>query len=375
MIRETFPGKGITLRPPMTLMMKAYVPSMLLLASAVAPASCWNFPLTPSAPSAAELALSKELAQRERMLGESHRLKTQLTHELARERTGAVAADLVRICAPLDRGNLATVNDIAAIESAVESLESVAPCRAGGNELIKLLSEKWQLVFSSSLAQAAAKRRDSGLVRLPTARIGAVAQIISGGVGEEAKLEDQIEILLPAPWPLPEVELLTKFSHELEAKEAGKHAIRLKQVDLLRAASGTAGVTLPGPGKLPSQVRSLLSSLPPAERLASFESKASALECTALHLHGSTRVRVVRSDLGELCVYVAEGGSRPRLEEGYEGAKLRAAAEGGGGFSRRPALAAPSSEAPSAGGELKEEAFEEELWTEGSDWGDEMWGV
>jgi len=367
-------------------MMKASVPSMmpapivrsllLLLASAVVPASCWSFPLTPSAPSAAELALSKELAQRERMLDESHRLKTQLTHELARERTGTVAADLVRICAPLDRGNLATVNDIAAIESAVESLESAAPCQAGGNELIKLLSEKWQLVFSSSLAQAASKRRDSGLVRLPTARIGSVAQIISGGVGEEAKLEDQIEILLPAPWPLPEVELLTKFSHELEAKEAGKHAIRLKQVDLLRAASGTAqpGVTLPGPGKLPSQVRSLLSSLPPAERLASFESKASALECTALHLHGSTRVRVVRSDLGELCVYVAEGGSA-RLEEGHDGAELRHAAEGGGGVSLQPVLTSPSSEAPSVGGGLEEEAFEEELWKEGSDWGDEMWGV
>jgi len=57
--------------------------------------------------------------------------------------------------ASIDRGISATDADMAAINSAIQIFESVAPCALGDAELVAYLRGRWRLAYSSSLVRAA----------------------------------------------------------------------------------------------------------------------------------------------------------------------------------------------------------------------------
>ena len=70
-------------------------------------------------------------------------------------------------------------------------------------------------------------------------------------------------------------------------------------------------------------------------------------------------MRVVRSELGELAVFVG----KPTAERASSGVRVEGTTDPGSGEAARTN--------PAVGAE-----FEEEVWIEGvSDWGDEMWGA
>jgi hypothetical protein len=133
----------------------------------------------------------------------------------------APAADAVlRAVASVDRGIAATPADAAAIDSAVQVFESVAPCALSDAELAAYLCGRWRLAYSSSLVSSSAadylgsgaeaeawRRLAATLVASPTARSRRVAlgdvRLRVAGEGGALTVDEEVALQWRVPWPLP----------------------------------------------------------------------------------------------------------------------------------------------------------------------------
>ena len=277
----------------------------------------------------------------------------KVAQQAAEARLSHAAEDVLAAASGLNRGSFASEREIARVEAAVATLENVAPCTlAGGALLSALCDSSWRLIYSSSLAKLAGANSPLD--------IGPISQSFtaSGGV---VGLQDSVRLCMPAPWPLPRLQLLATFCHRLAAPgtpgslTARLEEVRLWPLGLVGRRPGGRGVTLPAPRRLltrmfgpASEESVLLPNMPgPVQELARYESGAGELTCTALVLDGQARVRVLRSALGDLRIFISEPGS--------EAAAATSGARGeGNAVGRLDAFGEPV----------------EELWVEGvSDWG------
>ena len=167
----------------------------------------------------------------------------------ARAEAEADRASRELLCATvgLDRGTLATGAEAARVEGAVEAFEAAAVCELQGAALLGALSGAWKLVYASALVPPAAAQPDGGsgsssglempgggglivgggderllvlakVLSLPSGlgvAVGRIAQRVWVS-GDEARLEDRVSLRLPAPWPLPRLELSAALHSSLQ---------------------------------------------------------------------------------------------------------------------------------------------------------------
>lgn len=213
----------------------------------------------------------------------------------------AAADGLLQACAGLDRGIIASVDDVERVTAAVEAFEGSAPCSLSGDSLAMFLSGQWRLVYSSSLSGAAPLSTDefmrfaATLVDAPMARssqlaIGEVTQIIDG-FGADLRMEEAVSLRLRTPWPLPQApELTIKLTSALDASDvsAGAGQLSSSLLDVGVQLAGTVTPPLPTSSLLDSITSALAS--PPLAPLREFQTKASSTAVTA----ASETVRVDR---------------------------------------------------------------------------------
>ena len=227
------------------------------------------------------------------------------------------ASELVMATAGLRAGSAASAEQTASVLAAVATLERVAPCKLRKAELMDSLSGSWEMVWSSALARSRAAGRALVPAPLPPlAEVVAVSQTYGSSTDSKTSrtLEEQFTVALPAPFPLPKQQVELIFTQRVEATgDPGKYRVTVERAAALRRGRR---VPLPSPRQLVESVldaavgpilpleRSLLSEIEPRERRLLGEQQ---LRCTATVPVGPDRVRVVRSSLGELTVFIATG--------------------------------------------------------------------
>ncbi|KAL3897484.1 MAG: hypothetical protein SGPRY_013043, partial [Prymnesium sp.] len=253
--------------------------------------------------------------------------------EEERKRREDAAQQLLRATLGLDRGALASASDAARVEAAVGRLQHAAPCKLEGLPLVDALQgTSWRLVYTSSLVDGshpASKATPRGLrslrmnllVDVPAMQspvgLGAVWQSYRRS-GEDVRLEDCVSLRLPAPWPLPRVDLRTTFSYNIKPTgTAGGLLADLEEVIVESRPSLSVmkdrRFAIPAPRRLLERVLGEgaklpppLASLPPAQQLERLEEGAGQLSCLALVKCQPADVLVLRSALGDIRVFVAD---------------------------------------------------------------------
>ena len=303
----------------------------------------------------------------------------------------AEAKDLVSACDGLDRGAAASAEDAARVASLAASFEEAAPCRLQGNDLIESFSGKWVLVYNSALVSN--NRAGRLLVQTSRPSIGEVSQTLRGSPTKKiARLDEEVQLTIPAPFPLPKQELRLVFSQSFRTAREGPGHFRVS-VDALNiyrsdSSSKGRGVTLPSPrGVLKGLMRQFGRVFPLELTLLSelvVDSPGAAMrsaQCTAALLRGAPSVRVVRDAGGDdfrvfVAVDVTRRGSRAAAFKALQQSSSEtaapaaalpaggglAAADGDGGADRLPVGQVDANGEPI-----------EEFWVEGRSGFDDQW--
>ena len=222
----------------------------------------------------------------------------------------SAAHEVIRACAGLDRGIVASTADVTQLLTAVEAFETLAPCDEA-TDLMAQLEGEWTLIYSSSLAEQSTgmpsseqlARYATTLVDAPTARsrqlsIGEVSQHIKG-----SSVEETVSLSLRVPWPLPPAPALeVTFKSKLEAPLDGSVRLQPESVAMRVRGTGNRAATLPV-GELREAIRNALpapmANLPMTKEVTRIDEASRQVEISAI----GGGVRVTRSQLGELRVF------------------------------------------------------------------------
>eukprot|EP00614_Pseudopedinella_elastica_P009898 CAMPEP_0172584568 /NCGR_PEP_ID=MMETSP1068-20121228/4179_1 /TAXON_ID=35684 /ORGANISM="Pseudopedinella elastica, Strain CCMP716" /LENGTH=387 /DNA_ID=CAMNT_0013378803 /DNA_START=57 /DNA_END=1220 /DNA_ORIENTATION=- len=235
-----------------------------------------------------------------------------------------VASDLIVLCSGLDRGAAARSSDIREVNAKVSRLEKLAPCDLEGPELIDALVGRWRLVYSSTFAGERPNTEgmvSQGFTGAPGgggAKLGSVFQDIT-----KTSLNNLVEIPLPTPPILlpgmSKPRIRAKLKHAIQV-EARKVRIEFEETSV-RVAGARGKTTFPAPRKVARDLEKAvgagpLNTLGPMfesvlepvlGRARDYEERASSFEVTSMaELPGGTVLRVARSGLGELRIFVRE---------------------------------------------------------------------
>lgn len=234
----------------------------------------------------------------------------------ARTNSENVALALLRACDGLKRGAAASPQEAAKVEAAVAAFEAALPCKLESDALLATLSGKWELIYSSGLVRRDGRRRDrfrNALADASSPQLGAVTQIFSG-----RRLEEEVELSLPAPFPLPRLEVVLVFEQSVEGVMfwPGKFTASNEELAIFRGGGdvGNRAVKLPSPRKVLDSILANAAQLLPLEMrlLKELEPRGGIgarreFTCTAALVKGSPRIRVLRSSSGEMQVFAWSG--------------------------------------------------------------------
>lgn len=242
----------------------------------------------------------------------------------------AAASAVLHACAGLDRGVVATPEDVRRMESAIAVFEDVAqPPFTDVANLATRLEGTWRLLYSSSLAGHTSNvpskdvlaQYAGTLVDTPTARSRLAIGDVSQRILPTARVEESVALRLRVPWPLPPApELRLTFTGTLEAAAAAEteaaksasHLVTTLDTVRVRVAGAPTEASLPVGQLRDALARVLpasLSALPLAAEAQRVDAGARRLHITAL----GGGLRVSRSALGELRIFARETGGGPLL--------------------------------------------------------------
>ena len=226
------------------------------------------------------------------------------------------ALAVLRACEGMERGAAAYPSAAEKIEAAVAAFEETVPCKLEGDGLLAALAGTWELVYSSELVKrgkgGSRRRMRDTLAEASSPQLRGVTQSFVG-----RQLEEEVALSLPAPFPLPRLEVCLVVSQTVEGVRfwPGKYAASSDEVQIFRGGTKreTSGrrVTLPSPRKVLDFILTEASRILPLELtlLKELEPRNGIgarreFTCTAALLKGDPRLRVLRTTTGEMQVYL-----------------------------------------------------------------------
>ena len=271
---------------------------------------------------------------------EDSRLAAYVRRQAAQEARGSrEARALLDACDGLERGLAASREAASNVEACVAAFEAVSPCKLEGDILLNTLSGRWELVYSSALVRPRGGRRSlrNDLVDASTPQLGAYFQTFRG-----RQLEEEVTVSLPAPFPLPRLEVCLVSKNVVEGVRfwPGKYAAGNQEVEVYGPGGPERRVRLPSPRRVLDQLFSGAAQILPLELtlLKELEPRGGIgarreFTCTAGLFRSDPRVRVLRSvrpgdgGYGEMRIFAWRGDSGGG---GGRGSGMGGTAAGGG---------------------------------------------